>query len=84
MLKKIYCIKDELAEIWSAPFCLNPKTANRTFAFMAKERNEVDCKDQMIYFMGWFDDETGKFELNNRPEEAYDLETGYKNEHKDD
>lgn len=83
MLKKIYCIKDELAESWSNPFCLNARTAERTFQFMAKERDEANCKDQIIYLMGWFDDETGNFELQ-KPEEAFDLEAAYKKYHKED
>lgn len=80
MLKKMYCIKDELAGIWSGPFVLNAKTAERTFTYMAKERDEQSCKDQMIYMMGWFDDETGKFDLQ-APEQVYDLEAGWRKEH---
>ncbi len=51
MFVNIYAIKDELAELWSNIFCLNSKTSMRTFQFMAKEKQEEECKDQKIYLI---------------------------------
>ena len=69
MIVNIYAIKDELADMWSNPFVLNEKTANRTFQFMAKQRSEEECKDQKIYLIGHYDNETGEIG-------ALDIKTG--------
>lgn len=81
MFTNIYAIKDELAELWSNVFCLNEKTAMRTFQFMAKERNEADCKDQKIYMMGRLNKEEGTISLLEEPYFVYDLEKGWKEFH---
>lgn len=81
MTKYLYAIHDKLAGIYSAPFALNPKTANRTFDFMAKERNEQDCKDQRIVYLGMYDDETGTIVMADAITEVYDLEKEWKHKH---
>lgn len=77
MLVNIYAIKDELADMWSNPFVLNLKTANRTFSFMAKERPEEECKDKKIYIIGHYDNETGNI-ASEKATAVYDLEKGWK------
>lgn len=81
MFVNIYAIRDELAEIWSNVFCLNPKTSMRTFQFMAKEKTEEECKDQKIYLLGGFNKDEGTIKLLNEPAMAYDLEKGWKEFH---
>ena len=81
MTKYLYAIHDKLAGIYSAPFALNPKTANRTFDFMAKERNEQDCKDQRIVYLGMYDDETGMIVMTDTITEVYDLEKEWGRKH---
>lgn len=81
MTKYLYAIHDNLAGIYSAPFALNPKTAQRTFDFMAKERNEQDCKDQRIVYLGMYDDETGVIVMTDAITEVYDLEKEWKRKH---
>ena len=81
MTKYLYAIHDKLAGIYSAPFALNPKTANRTFDFMAKERNEQDCKDQRIVYLGMYDDETGMIVMADTITEVYDLEKEWGRKH---
>lgn len=90
MLVNIYAIKDELADMWSNPFVLNERTANRTFSFMAKQRSEAECKDQKIYLIGHYDNETGEIGaldsktgniISERTTEVYDLEKGWKELH---
>lgn len=81
MTKYLYAIHDTLANIYSAPFALNPKTAQRTFDFMAKERNEQECKDQQIVYLGMYEDETGAIVPADRIDEVYDLEEGWKQKH---
>lgn len=81
MLIKIYAIKDELAELWSNIFCLNSKTAMRTFQFMAKEKQEAECKDQKIYLLGCFNQNEGTISLLEEPAMVYDLEKGWKEFH---
>lgn len=81
MFVNIYAIKDELAELWSNVFCLNPKTAMRTFQFMAKEKQEEECKDQKIYRLGCFNKDEGTIVLFEKPEMVYDLEKGWKEFH---
>ncbi len=90
MLVNIYAIKDELAGMWSNPFALNERTANRTFSFMAKERSEGECKDQKIYLIGHYDNETGEIGaldsktgniISERATAVYDLEKGWKEFH---
>ena len=83
METNLYAIKDELAGLWSFPFCLNGRTAQRTFSFMAKEKNESECKDQRIYMLGKYDQDSGTITLCN-PEMVYDLEKAWKAQHKDD
>lgn len=81
MTKYLYAIHDKLAGIYSAPFALNPKTAQRTFEFMAKERNEQECKDQHIVYLGMYDDETGVIIMTDTITEVYDLEKEWKRKH---
>ena len=81
MTKYLYAIHDKLAGIYSAPFTLHPKTANRTFDFMAKERKEQDCKDQVIVYLGMYDDETGMIIMTDEITEVYDLEKEWKRKH---
>lgn len=83
MTKYIYAIHDKLAEIYSAPFTLHPKTAKRTFEFMAKERSEQECKDQRIVYVGMYEDETGTIVPADVIEEVYDLEKEWKHKHED-
>lgn len=83
MTKYLYAIHDRLAGIYSAPFALHPKTAQRTFEFMAKERSEQDCKDQEIVYLGMYDDETGGIAPTDafKPEPVYDLEAAWRKAH---
>lgn len=90
MMLNIYAIHDELANMWSNPFVLNERTAGRTFSFMAKQRNEEECKDQRIYLIGHYDNETGEIGaldkkngciISERPTEVYDLEKEWKKAH---
>lgn len=90
MLMNIYAIKDELADMWSKPFVLNERTAQRTFQFMAKENAENECKDQKIYLIGHYDNETGEIGaldnktgniISERATAVYDLEKGWKEFH---
>ena len=81
MTKYLYAIHDKLAGIYSAPFALNPKTAQRTFDFMAKERSEQDCKDQRIVYLGMYDDETGVIAMTDTITEVYNLEKEWKRKH---
>ncbi len=81
MFVNIYAIKDELAELWSNVFCLNSKTAMRTFQFMAKEKAEEECKDQKIYLLGRLNKDEGTISLLEEPYMAFDLEKGWKEFH---
>ncbi len=81
MFTNIYAIKDELAELWSNVFCLNSKTSMRTFQFMAKEKQEAECKDQKIYLLGRFNQDEGTITLLEVPMMTYDLEKGWKEFH---
>lgn len=80
MILNIYAIKDELADMWSNPFVLNERTANRTLSFMAKQRSEEECKDQKVYLIGHYDNETGNI-ISERATVAYDLEKSWKEFH---
>lgn len=77
----IYAIKDALAERWSNLFVLNTKTAERTFRFMAKEKNEAECKDQKIYLLGKFDNEAGTISVMEEPYMVYDLDKEWSKAH---
>ena len=68
----IFAIKDELAEMWGNPFVQLLKISKRNFDFMAKERTEQECKDQVIYLLGQYDNQTGEITLC-KPEPVYDL-----------
>lgn len=81
MILSIYAIKDILAQQWSNPFVLNPATAERTFRFMAKEKNEIECKDQMIFLLGKFDNEQGTITVLEEPYMIFDLEKSWKVSH---
>lgn len=80
MMLNIYAIHDELADMWSNPFVLNERTAGRTFQFMAKQRSEEECKDQKIYLIGHYNNETGAI-ISERATEVYDLEKEWKKNH---
>ena len=80
MKLNIYAIKDELAEVFSNPFCLNDKTAGRTFQFMAKQRSEEECKDQKVYYIGLYDTETGEIIADGKVP-VYDLEAEWRKAH---
>lgn len=81
MILSIYAIKDTLAECWSNLFVLNGKTAERTFRFMAKEKNEGECKDQKIFMLGRFDKETGTISLLEEPYMVFDLDEEWSKAH---
>ena len=68
----IFAIKDELAEVWGNLFIMPLKVSKRNFDFMAKDRSEVECKDQVIYLMGQYDNQTGEIKLC-KPEPVYNL-----------
>lgn len=80
MILGIYAIYDKLAGIWSNLFVLNDKVSNRTFGFMAKERNEESCKDQQIFRLGEYNNETGAITVTD-PVMVYDLEKEWNNVH---
>lgn len=77
----IYAIKDTLAECWSNLFVMNTKTSGRTFHFMAKEKQETECRDQEIYLLGRYDNEQGTITLLEEPYMVYDLEKAWKELH---
>ena len=90
MKMNVYAIHVELADRWSNPFVLNGLTAGRTFSVMAKQRSEEECKDQRIYHIGHYDNETGEIGALNgktgninseRATEVYDLEKEWKRYH---
>lgn len=81
MILGIYAIKDTLAECWSNLFVLNTKTADRTFRFMSKEKQEAECKDQKIYMLGRFDNEQGTISLLEEPYMVYDLDKEWSKAH---
>lgn len=90
MMMNVYAIHDELADMWSNPFVLNERTADRTFRFMAKQRNEEECKDQKIYLIGHYDNETGEIGalnsktggvISEKATEVYDLEAEWSKAH---
>lgn len=90
MMMNVYAIHDELADIWSNPFVLNERTASRTFSFMAKQRSEEECKDQKIYLIGHYDNETGEIGaldgktgniISERVTAVYDLEEEWSKAH---
>ena len=77
----IYAIKDTLAEYWSNLIVLNSKTAERTFRYMAKEKQEMECKDQKVYLLGSFDNEEGTIRLMEEPLMIYDLDKEWSKTH---
>lgn len=78
----IFAIKDELAEMWGNPFVLPPKVSKRNFDFMAKERSEAECKDQVIYLLGQYDNQTGTITLlQGGAEPVYNLDKEWMNKH---
>lgn len=92
MMMNVYAIHDELADMWSNPFVLNERTAHRTFGFMAKQRSEEECKDQKIYLIGHYDNETGEIGaldgktgsiISERAAAVYDLEAEWRKAHED-
>ena len=80
MMMNVYAIHDELADMWSNPFVLNERTAGRTFSFMAKQRSEEECKDQKVYLIGHYDNETGEI-ISERATAVYDLEKEWSKAH---
>ena len=50
---------------------------------MAKERNEQDCKDQRIVYVGMYEDEAGTIVPADVITEVYDLEKEWKRKHED-
>ena len=81
MILSIYAIKDILAEQWSNLFVLNAATAERTFRFMAKEKKEIECKDQKIFLLGKFDNEAGTISLLEEPYLVFDLDKEWSKAH---
>lgn len=88
MMMNVYAIHDELADMWSNPFVLNERTAGRTFGFMAKQRSEEECKDQKIYLIGHYDNETGEIGaldgwsiISEKATAVYDLEAEWRKAH---
>lgn len=77
----LYAIYDELANMWSNPFALNTKTAMRTFTFMAKDRQESDCKDQKIYQIAKYNKDTGEITVLEKPYFVLNLEEEWKRQH---
>lgn len=76
----IFAIKDELAEMWGNPFILPLKVSKRNFDFMAKERSEAECKDQVIYLLGQYDNQTGTITLC-KAEPVYNLDKEWTSKH---
>lgn len=90
MMMNVYAIHDELADMWSNPFVLNERTAGRTFGLMAKQRSEEECKDQKIYLIGHYDNETGEIGaldgktgniISERATAVYNLEAEWRKAH---
>lgn len=76
----IFAIYDQLADMWGNPFILPLKVSKRNFGFMAKERSEAECKDQVIYLLGQYDNQTGDITLCQK-EAVYNLEKEWKRHH---
>lgn len=60
MKLNMYAIHDKLAGTFSNPFALDGRVAMRTFNYIVKERNEMECADREIVKVGEWDNETGE------------------------
>lgn len=56
----MYSIYDRLAESYANPFVLNPKVAQRTWNWLAKDYNEQDVQDKEVRQIAVWDNETGQ------------------------
>lgn len=75
-MKKIYTIRDSKGEYFSQPFHqLSPGQAERTFKDMILEpKNPVNShpEDFSLYYLGEYDELTGKMKLLDSPQHVID------------
>lgn len=71
MLHKVYAIRDAKAEFFGTPFLQKTEgEAERTFTTLANDTQTQigqSPTDYDLYYLGQFDDNTGKYELQDTP-----------------
>lgn len=81
MIKKIFSVYDAKAQAYNDPvFLPNQAIAERSFRIAANDPKSFigQCPtDYTLFYLGEFDDETGRMELLNTPQ-AIGLATNYK------
>lgn len=69
MRNNVYSVYDQKAKVFCQPFCsLNDETALRAFAYSANDTSTEIGRypsDFDLYNLGFFDDQTGKFDLQD-------------------
>lgn len=72
MLLKAYSIRDSKADVFNTPFYQKTHgEAERTFQQLAKDEKSTICKypdDFDLYYLGEYDDQTGKMESLDSPQ----------------
>lgn len=71
MLLGMFSVFDDKAEAFLPPFfSQTPGTAERSFAAAARDASSdisVNTEDYTLYHFGWFESETGQFDLFDEP-----------------
>lgn len=75
----IFCTRDKKLGAWNAPY-LDREDKEHHLAMSVRSLARVPsdqiayAKDQALYYLGYFDDEQGKFVLLPEPEKLVDFE----------
>lgn len=72
MIKNIYCVFDSKTKLFGNPFTsIRQESAVRDFGYAANQKDNEICRyasDYALYFIGTFDDESGKCETLDQPQ----------------
>lgn len=72
MVLKMYSIRDQKSEVYNLPFFQKTHgEAERSFRTTAMDQKTTICQhpeDFDLYFLGEYDDNTGKFQPNETPQ----------------
>ena len=66
MKKNIYCVRDDLAEVFQDMFCsINDSTAKRDFINGVSQTEHKN--DLTLYFLGYYDNHSGMITMDTNP-----------------
>lgn len=77
MIKEIYTLRDNKVEVYNQPFYgFNREQVERDMLLIANDEQQslsARAEDYALYYLGTFDDQTGKHDFVDAPEHVLNL-----------